>query len=71
MGSTCEQGEDLDFVEPSYCECCYTFDYKNLLQTYCNDQLCRDIGCNLITKSWFLSQLFSSYGPDYKNLARL
>ncbi|XVF35839.1 hypothetical protein REPUB_Repub19eG0005600 [Reevesia pubescens] len=38
-----------------------------LLQIYCNDQLCKDMGCNSRRKNWFLAELFVTYGPkDYK-----
>ncbi|KAM7521303.1 hypothetical protein LguiB_020265 [Lonicera macranthoides] len=38
-----------------------------LLQIYCNDQLCRDMGLNPRRKSWCLSELFAPYGPtDYR-----
>lgn len=37
------------------------------LQIYCNDQLCKDMGCNSRRKNWFLAELFVAYGPrDYE-----
>ncbi|OMP09687.1 Dimethylaniline monooxygenase, N-oxide-forming [Corchorus olitorius] len=40
------------------------------LQIYCNDQLCKDMGCNSTRKNWFLAELFVAYGPkDYKSVS--
>ncbi|KAI3465439.1 hypothetical protein Pfo_022102 [Paulownia fortunei] len=40
-----------------------------LLQIHCNDQLCKDMGCNPRRKKWLFPELFSPYQPaDYKNL---
>ncbi|OMO97599.1 Flavin monooxygenase FMO [Corchorus capsularis] len=40
------------------------------LQIYCNDQLCKDMGCNSTRKNWFLAEVFVAYGPkDYKSVS--
>ncbi|GAB4828427.1 hypothetical protein Ancab_035425 [Ancistrocladus abbreviatus] len=40
-----------------------------LLQIYCNDRICKDMGCNPRRKKWLLAELFAPYTPaDYKNL---
>ncbi|KAL8523672.1 hypothetical protein ACS0TY_013588 [Phlomoides rotata] len=40
-----------------------------MLQIHCNDQLCRDMGCDPRRKKWLLSRTFSPYQPqDYANL---
>ncbi|KAL0440503.1 UNVERIFIED_CONTAM: putative flavin-containing monooxygenase 1 [Sesamum latifolium] len=49
-------------------------DYKRAcvgvqLQIHCNDQLCKDMGCNPRRKKWFFPELFSPYHPaDYADL---
>ncbi|XP_011041247.1 PREDICTED: probable flavin-containing monooxygenase 1 isoform X1 [Populus euphratica] len=40
-----------------------------LLQIYCNDQICKDMGFNPRRKKWLLAELFAPYCPDdYKYL---
>ncbi|XP_051124657.1 probable flavin-containing monooxygenase 1 [Andrographis paniculata] len=40
-----------------------------MLQIYCNDEICRDIGCSPMRKKWFLPELFTCYHPhDYANV---
>ncbi|XVE69618.1 hypothetical protein DITRI_Ditri10aG0004600 [Diplodiscus trichospermus] len=46
------------------------FCVSSTLQIYCNDQICKDMGCNSRRKNWFLAELFVAYGPkDYKAVA--
>ncbi|KAK6939068.1 Flavin monooxygenase-like [Dillenia turbinata] len=43
-----------------------------LLQIYCNDQICKDMGCNPRRKKWFLAELFAPYEPkDYAKMTKL
>ncbi|KAK4752696.1 hypothetical protein SAY87_021494 [Trapa incisa] len=50
-------------------ESCKQYRLSAQLQIYCNDLLCRDMKCNPRRKSWFLPELFSTYGPaDYGDL---
>ncbi|KAK4483982.1 hypothetical protein RD792_011194 [Penstemon davidsonii] len=40
-----------------------------LLQIHCNDQLCKDMGCNPKKKKWPFQELFSTYHPsDYADI---
>ncbi|KAK6160804.1 hypothetical protein DH2020_004185 [Rehmannia glutinosa] len=40
-----------------------------MLQIHCNDQLCKDMGCNPRRKKWLFSEFFSPYHPsDYANI---
>ncbi|CAK7346036.1 unnamed protein product [Dovyalis caffra] len=53
------------YAKESYKRSCISV----LLQIYCNDQLCKDMGFNPRRKKWLLPELFAPYCPDdYKYL---
>ena len=53
------------YCGPNYRRYCL----NGLVQIYCNDQLCKDMGIDPKRKGCFFADLLCPYGPtDYKNL---